>query len=74
MMMCDMCSIILTLHVKCEDGPNITITSDHLEVIQNTDHFDIMSQSENPLPKRDPNFGRPVGQGIFMCSFFVYHF
>lgn len=67
-MMCDICTVILSLHVKCEDGPNITITSDHLEVVTGPadEQYDLMQHPD--IPKRDVNFGKPVGQGMSTCS------
>lgn len=65
-MMCDICTVILSLHVKCEDGPNITITSDHLEVVSSAEEYE-MTQHVHDVPKRDVNFGKPVGQGMSAC-------
>ena len=64
-MMCNQCAIILTLHVKCEDGPNLTITTDHLEVTMDPDDvIDMQVFEDKVIHRRDPNFGKPVGQGI----------
>ena len=69
MEMCDLCSVILTLDVKCTEGGHLDVTSNHLTVIPPAyDKYEVGEE----LTNRDPKFGYPVGQGLLSVYYKMY--
>ncbi|KAH8107937.1 insert subdomain of RNA polymerase alpha subunit [Cristinia sonorae] len=56
---CRFCSVILTLHVSCQESITLDITSNHLELGAMDDGMD---EEGDELSKRPNNFGMPVGK------------
>ena len=65
---CPLCSILLVLHVACNDDTTLDITSNHLEVNPFPEDDNTVSESGEELTKRGEYFGHPVGKRV---SFFV---
>ncbi|KAF8798708.1 insert subdomain of RNA polymerase alpha subunit [Phlegmacium glaucopus] len=59
---CPLCSILLVLHVACNDDTTMDITSDHLEVNPFPEDENTTSESGEELSKRGEYFGHPVGK------------
>ncbi|KAF9071754.1 insert subdomain of RNA polymerase alpha subunit [Rhodocollybia butyracea] len=57
---CEFCSMILTLHVKCNESITMDVTSNHLE-LQPHPEKGIEEAGEEPV-RRTENFGLPVGK------------
>lgn len=64
---CPLCSILLVLHVVCNDDTTLDITSNHLEVNPFPEDDNHPPESGEELTKRGEYFGHPVGQ---RASFF----
>lgn len=59
---CPLCSILLVLHVACNDDTTLDVTSDHLEVNPFPEDENAASESGEELTKRGEYFGHPVGK------------
>ena len=69
---CPLCSILLVLHVACNDDTTLDITSNHLEVNPFPEDENTASESGEELTKRGEYFGHPVGKRVssFVLSLF----
>jgi DNA-directed RNA polymerase II subunit RPB3 len=59
---CPLCSILLVLHVACNDDTTLDITSNHLEVNPFPEDDNTALESGEELTKRGEYFGHPVGK------------
>ncbi|KAJ3575124.1 hypothetical protein NP233_g1301 [Leucocoprinus birnbaumii] len=59
---CSFCSIMLHLHVSCNDDNTMNVTSNHLEVVPMPEDQDIQADPGEELSKRGEFFGHPVGK------------
>lgn len=59
---CSLCSILLFLHVVCNDDTTMDVTSDHLDVVPFPEDENAPTDSGEELSKRGEYFGHPVGK------------
>ncbi|KXN90590.1 DNA-directed RNA polymerase II subunit RPB3 [Leucoagaricus sp. SymC.cos] len=59
---CSFCSIMLLLHVSCNDNNTMNVTSNHLEVVPFPEDQDVQADPGEELSKRGEYFGHPVGK------------
>jgi len=59
---CPICSILLVLHVACNDDTTLNVTSNHLEVNPFPEDENTVAESGEELTKRGEYFGHPVGK------------
>ena len=65
---CPLCSILLVMHVACNDDTTMNVTSNHLEVNPFPDDPTTAHEPGEELTKRGEYFGHPVGK---RTSFFL---
>ena len=69
---CPLCSILLVLHVSCNDDNTLNVTSNHLEVNPFPEDENTASESGEELTKRGEYFGHPVGKRMSFFTLFSF--
>jgi DNA-directed RNA polymerase II subunit RPB3 len=69
---CALCSILLVLHVACNDDTTLNVTSNHLEVNPFPEDENTVTESGEELAKRGEYFGHPVGKRVSFFTLFNF--